>query len=63
MGGDAESCACHRPTVGVAVAGSDRESWKGFTGLEANKLLKRTGDSFWSREYYDHIVRGDEERA
>lgn len=39
------------------------KSWKGFTAREANKLLKRTGDSFWAREYYDHLVRDDEERA
>ena len=39
------------------------KSWKGYTAREANKLLKRTGDSFWAREYYDHLVRDDEERA
>jgi hypothetical protein len=39
------------------------KSWKGFTAREANKLLKRTGDSFWAREYYDHLVRDDQERA
>ena len=39
------------------------KSWKGFTAREANKLLKKTGDSFWAREYYDHLVRDDQERA
>ncbi|HYV28576.1 MAG TPA: transposase [Candidatus Eisenbacteria bacterium] len=39
------------------------KSWKGFTAREANRLLARTGESFWAREYYDHIVRDDEERA
>jgi len=39
------------------------KSWKGFTARETNKLLKRTGDSFWAREYYDHLVRDDQERA
>jgi len=37
------------------------KSWKGFTAREANKLLKRTRESFWAREYYDHLVRNDEE--
>lgn len=39
------------------------KSWKGFTAREANKLLQRTGDSFWAREYYDHLVRDDKEGA
>jgi len=39
------------------------KSWKGFTGREANKLLQRTGQAFWAREYYDHLVRDDRARA
>ena len=39
------------------------QSWKGFTAREANKLLNRTGDAFWAREYYDHLVRDNAERA
>jgi len=35
---------------------------KSFTAHEANKILNRTG-AFWSREYYDHAVRSDEELA
>jgi REP element-mobilizing transposase RayT len=33
---------------------------KGYTALQANKLLGRTGQ-FWQRETYDHIVRSPEE--
>ena len=33
---------------------------KGYTALQANKLLGRTGQ-FWQRETYDHIVRSGEE--
>ena len=32
----------------------------GYTALQANKLLGRTGQ-FWQRETYDHIVRSGEE--
>ena len=39
------------------------KSWKGFTARGANEILGRTGESFWAREYYDHIVRDDDERA
>ena len=32
---------------------------KGYTALQANKLLRRTG-SFWQAESYDHVVRNGE---
>ena len=32
---------------------------KGYTALQANKLLKRTG-AFWQSESYDHVVRSGE---
>ncbi|MGA8221748.1 MAG: transposase [Candidatus Acidiferrales bacterium] len=34
-------------------------SRKSFSAKEANRLLGRTGE-FWQREYYDHLVRGEE---
>jgi REP element-mobilizing transposase RayT len=37
------------------------QSLKGFTAREANKLLGRTGESFWRRESYDHWVRDESE--
>lgn len=36
-------------------------SLKGATARQANKLLGRTGQSFWQSESYDHWVRNDEE--
>jgi D-alanine--D-alanine ligase len=35
-------------------------SWKSFTSKQANKLLGRTGQ-FWQDEYYDHLVRNEED--
>ncbi|HSE43052.1 MAG TPA: transposase [Acidobacteriota bacterium] len=35
-------------------------SWKSFTAHKANKILKRSGE-FWQSEYYDHVIRSDEE--
>jgi len=35
-------------------------SWKSFTAHEANKILGRKGP-FWQREYYDHLIRDEEE--
>jgi REP element-mobilizing transposase RayT len=35
-------------------------SWKSFTAHEANKILRRMG-KFWQGEYYDHLIRCDED--
>lgn len=37
-------------------------SWKSFTANKANRLLERTG-TFWQEEYYDHIIRDDDDFA
>jgi REP element-mobilizing transposase RayT len=33
-------------------------SWKSYSALQANRLLKRTGE-FWQRDYFDHLVRNE----
>jgi REP element-mobilizing transposase RayT len=33
-------------------------SWKSFSALMANRLLRRRG-IFWQREYFDHLVRNE----
>jgi menaquinone-specific isochorismate synthase len=35
-------------------------SWKSFSAKRANKILGAHG-AFWQREYYDHLIRGEEE--
>ena len=35
-------------------------SWKSYTSKRANEILERVG-RFWAEEYFDHIVRDDEE--
>jgi REP element-mobilizing transposase RayT len=35
-------------------------SWKGFSSRMANRILNRSG-VFWEREYYDHLIRDNEE--
>jgi REP element-mobilizing transposase RayT len=39
------------------------QSWKRYTAREANKLLNRTGETFWQPEAFDHWIRDDEEHA
>jgi putative transposase len=34
---------------------------KGYTALEANRILNRTGQRFWQQESFDHWVRDDGE--
>jgi putative transposase len=47
-----------RPRVPLARI---MKSIKGFTAREANKLLSRTGESFWQDESFDHWVRNEDE--
>ena len=35
-------------------------AWKSFSATRANRLLRRSG-GFWQREYYDHLVRSEDE--
>jgi REP element-mobilizing transposase RayT len=35
-------------------------SWKSYSAKKVNRLLGRSGE-FWQREYYDHLVRSEEE--
>ena len=37
------------------------QSLKGVTAREANRLLGRTGEPFWQKESYDHVVRDEGE--
>src|SRR5713226_1680660 len=38
------------------------QSLKGATAREANRMLGRTGETFWQAESYDHWVRDAKER-
>ncbi len=35
-------------------------SWKSYTARQANRILSRR-DSFWQREYFDHLLRDESE--
>jgi len=39
------------------------QCWKRFIAREANKLLHRTGQTFWQPEPFDHWIRNDQEFA
>ncbi len=48
-----------RPLEGYDLPGI-LHSWKSFTAKQANKLLGTTGP-FWQDEYYDHLIRDEED--
>ncbi len=48
-----------RPLPGHELA-AILHSWKSFTAKAANSVLDRKG-SFWEREYYDHLIRDEDE--
>ncbi len=37
------------------------QSVKRFTAREANRILGRTGETFWQNEYYDHWARNEKQ--
>lgn len=45
---------------GDSPLSSIMHSVKSYTSHQANRLLKRDGN-FWSREYYDHLIRSSEQ--
>ena len=34
-------------------------AFKSVSGIEGNRLLGRSGQPFWQRNYYEHIIRTD----
>ncbi len=48
-----------QPFQGHAIAAL-LQAWKSFSGKHANRILRREG-AFWQREYYDHLIRNEEE--
>jgi len=48
-----------RPLPGHSLA-NIMHSWKSFTAKQANRLLGKRG-VFWQREYYDHIIKDENE--
>jgi len=46
------------PTLGVVVRG-----FKSISAISINRLLCRQGMPLWQRNYYEHVIRGDEDLA
>jgi REP element-mobilizing transposase RayT len=46
--------------LGEQDLASVAHSWKSYSAKKVNRLLGRSGE-FWQREYYDHLIRSEEE--
>lgn len=46
--------ASSAPSLGQVV-----RAFKSASAIEANKVLNRSGQPFWQRNYYEHIIRND----
>ena len=44
------------PTLGRVV-----RAFKSVSAVAANKALDRSGQPFWQRNYYEHVIRDEEE--
>src|ERR1035438_3449660 len=54
-----QSCPCAAVAENPTIQAS--QSLKGATAREANRVLGRTGETFWQAESYDHWVRDEKE--
>ena len=48
--------ASSAPTLGKVI-----RAFKSISAIEANKALNRSGQPFWQRSYYEHIIRDEDE--
>lgn len=44
------------PTVGKIL-----RAFKSISAIEGNRLLNRSNQSFWQRNYWEHVIRNEEE--
>ena len=56
LGGGAANrgAASSAPTLGQVV-----RAFKSASAIEANQVLNRSGQPFWQRNYYEHVIRND----
>ena len=61
--GDAASrdAASRDAASSVPTLGKDIRAFKSISAIEANKARDRSGQPFWQRGYYEHIIRDDDD--
>ncbi len=53
--------ACRAPTSNACTLGNIVRAFKSISSIKINKMLSRTGQAFWQRNYYEHIIRNEKE--
>jgi REP element-mobilizing transposase RayT len=53
---DKQGAASSAPTLGDVV-----RTFKSISTIRVNRLLSRSGRPLWQRNYYEHIIRNDDE--
>ena len=51
-----QGAASSAPTLGRVV-----RAFKSISAIGANRLLNRAGQPFWQRNYFEHVVRDEDE--
>lgn len=44
------------PTLGTII-----RAFKSISAIQSNKMLNRSGLPFWQRNYYEHVIRDEDE--
>ncbi len=57
-GAQNRGAASSAPTLGYIL-----RAFKSISAIAVNRLLERSGRSLWQRNYYEHIVRNENELA
>jgi len=52
----AASGAPTKPTLGQII-----RAFKSISAIQGNRILSRSGRPLWQRNYYEHVIRNDDE--
>jgi len=50
-----------KPAIAYPTLGEVIRAFKSLTAIEVNRILRRHGQPIWQRNYYERIIRSDEE--
>ena len=54
--GDATGAASGAPTLGAII-----RAFKSISAIQSSRILNRSGLPFWQRNYYEHVIRDEDE--
>jgi putative transposase len=57
----AESPTCRGAASSAPTVGQIIRAFKSLAAVEANRILGSSGRPFWQRNYYEHVIRDEDE--